>query len=168
MTQPQQPYQPNPYPQQPQKKSKVWWILGGIALVGILACGGCFAVVGLAADEASKSIDKSLDEEAENDRPTVIKEGAAFEHDKYKVDAGWKVGREFGTVTITGMRVTNDSDEEARTALLDVAFYKGDEVLATVSCSSQELQGNESSRMDCVSGDPFPRGYTEIKVSDAF
>lgn len=139
-------------------------VLLGVGIALILMMGGCFALLagGLnAADEAIKA-------EERNDVPTAVKEGEAFSHDDFAVDSGWKVGREFGSATITGLSATNEGDS-ARTALLTFTFVKGNENLGEVECSSNELQPGQKSKLDCFSLDEgFPTGYTEIRIADMF
>lgn len=158
---PQQQYQPVPV----KKKHTVRNVLLGIVLLFVLIIGGCAVLFGAAVNEADKAIKK---EEA-NDKPHPVAEGKAFTHDGFEAQAGWSVEKDgMGSVTIEGLRVTNTSDE-ARTALLTFAFYKGNENLAEVECSSNNMQGGDVNELSCVSFDSkFPTGYTEIKVADAF
>lgn len=172
----QQGYPPQGYQQPPpgyaypppQKKSHTLRnVLLGMVLALILIIGGCVALIGGAANE----IDKAIDEEAANDRPTTVEVGKKFSHDGYEVAAGWKVGREFGTVTINNINVTNVQNDSltgdgGRTALLTFRFYKGKQNLAEVECTGKELQEGESSSMDCFSTDEFPTGYKQVKVAD--
>lgn len=159
---PQQPYQPQPV----KKKHTVRNVLLIILALGILCIGGCFAILGAAVNEAGKA----MDDETKNDTPTKVTEGGAFTHDGFKVAAGWKVKREqFGGVSLSGVKVTNASKDNQRSALLTFTFYKGTENLAEVECSSNELQAGESSGMQCFStAEKFPSGYDTIKVADAF
>lgn len=164
-----------PYGFRPQqKKSKAWlYILIGVIVGGLLLCGGCFAIVGLGANEAAKEIDKSIKEEAKNDKPKTVEEGKAFKHDGYAVAGGWKVEEaEYGGTTITNMKVTAEEadgeSESGRTAWFTFRFYKGSDVLLEVSCTSNEMQVGETSPMDCSGlGDTIAEWDT-IKVSDAF
>ncbi|WP_377322951.1 hypothetical protein ACFJIY_26145 [Pimelobacter simplex] len=184
---PPQPPAPGQYPPQggqpygygqpmmPAKKSNTLRnVIIGVILLMILFCGGCFAIVGLGANEVAKEVDKSLQEEKKNDTPTEVKEGQAFEHDGYSVAGGWKVGNEqYGGTTINNMRVTaKEADEDVeggRSALLTFRFYKGSDVLLEVTCSSNEMQVGESSKMDCSSLETEPiKGWDTIKVADAF
>lgn len=163
------PGYPQGYPPQepPKKKHTLRNVLLVLAVLFVLFVGGCFALLGGAANE----VDKAISDEAANDRPTEVAEGAAFTHDDFDVDKGWTVEKDgLGGVTIENARVTNASDDEdSRTALLTFTFYKGSENLAEVECSSNELQAGESSKMDCFSTDSdFPTGYKVIKVADAF
>lgn len=159
---PQGSYQQGPPPKKKHTVRNVLLILG---LLFILMVGGCIALIGGAANE----IDKAVKEEEENDKPRDVSAGKAFEHDGFKVDAGWEVTKEqFGGATITKLRVTNDSDEE-RSAMLSFRFYKGKENLGEIECSSNQLQAGESSKMDCFSLDSeFPTGYKKIRVADSW
>lgn len=166
---PQQPYPPQGYPPggyppapPPKKKHTVRNVLLILVLLAILIVGGCLALLVGSLNE----VDKAINEEEKNDQPTAVREGSAFSHDDFEAEAGWKVTREFGSATIEGLRVTNTRDE-ARTALLTFRFYKGNENLAEVECSSNQIQAGEISKLSCVSfDDGFPSGYTEIRVSD--
>jgi len=153
-------YQPGP---PPKKKHTVRNVILVILGLFILAFAGCMALFAGAVNE----VDKAIKEEQANDKPRVVAEGKAFTHDSYGAESGWKVVNErFGGATIKGLRLTNTTDG-ARTALLTFRFYKGNENLAEVECSSNQLQPGEVSKMDCVSMDgDFPKGYDTIKVSD--
>lgn len=159
---PQGYYQQGP---PPKKKHTVRNVLLILVLVFILFIGGCLALLGGAANE----IDKAIKDEEANDKPKEVAVGKAFTHDDFEVDAGWKVAKDgLGGVNIEGLRTTNVADE-ARTALLTFRFYKGSENLAEVECSSNKVQPEESSVLDCFStSSEFPEGYDTVKVSDAF
>jgi len=162
----QQAPPPGYYQQPPQKKSHTLRnILLGVVLLFVLIVGGCVALIGGAVNE----VDKAIQEEEANDKPVAVDEGSAFTHDSYEVDKGWTVAKDtFGGVTIKGLSVTN-TDDTARSALLSFRFYKGSTNLAEVECSSNQLQSDESSAMDCFSTDSkFPTGYDEIRVADSF
>ena len=156
----------------PKQKHTLRNVLLISGLVLILFCGGCLALGGSILNEAGEEIDKALEEEAENDKPKEVTEGQAFEHDGYKVDAGWKVGAdEFGYAEITGVRVTNTEapdafDGSGRSALLTFTFYRGTENLLEVNCTGNELQEGESTTLDCGSLDKLPKDYDTIKVAD--
>lgn len=176
MSQNQPPAQP-PYPPQgqpgyyqqgppPKKKHTVRNVLLIVVLLFVLFVAGCIALVGKAANDVSKSIDKSL----ANDKPTTVAMGKAFTHDGYQVKAGWTLARDFaGDATIKGLTVTNtQSDGSGRTALLTFRFYKGKQNLAEVQCTGKELQKGESGSMDCSSTDKFPTNFDAVKVADMF
>lgn len=158
-------YQPGP---PPKKKHTLRNVLLILALLFVLVVGGCVALIGGAINEA----DKALDEEAENDRPTAVAEGEAFEHDGYVADQGWSVAKEeFGGATVEGLRLTLEDDQEVngRSALLTFRLYNGNEVITEIQCSTNQMQEGETSRADCVSLDTEELGkWDTIKVSDAF
>lgn len=151
---------------QPPKKSRktLWIILGIIFGLMILTCGGCLAVTGAFFNE----VDKAIEEEEKNDEPTEVEPGAAFEHDDYEIDAGWRIAEdEFGDYTLDGLRITNTSDD-ARAPWLDFTVYKGNELLGTIDCLGDELQPGDVAEVDCSSGDDWNEDYDTVKVADAF
>jgi hypothetical protein len=159
---PQGYYQPGPPPKKKHTVRNVFLVLFGLF---ILMLGGCMALVGGAVSE----VDKAIQEEAANDKPTTVAEGAAFTHDGYEAEGGWMVAKErFAGTSIKGLRVTNSADE-ARSALLTFRFYDGNEVVGEVECTSNQMQSAEASRLDCISFDSKPvRSFDTIKVSDMF
>jgi hypothetical protein len=177
-----QPYPQQGYPQQgyyqgppPKKSHTVRNVLLGIVLLFVLLIGGCFALVGTAANEVGKSIDKSIAEEEANDKPTDVTLGTAFTHDGYEVADGWTLEKdEFGdSATIKNINVTNTKEDEysssgGRTALLTFRLYQGKNNLAEITCNGKELQVGESGSMDCYSTDDLPAKYNAIRVADLF
>ncbi|GAB2448058.1 hypothetical protein GCM10027062_32050 [Nocardioides hungaricus] len=167
----QVPQQPVYYQQPPQKKKHT---LRNVLLVLVLLMvpfvGGCFAILGLAAD----SVDKAINDEAKNDKPTAVTEGKAFDHDGFAIADGWKVTPEqFGGATIKNLNVTLEDDQDVpgggRTALLTFRLYDGKTVVTEIECSSNEMQEGESTKMDCFNTDSKKLGsYDTIKVADAF
>lgn len=165
--------QPQPYAQSqpPQKKSGVLkWVLIGVFIVAVLCCGGfaaCSAGVIGAADEVSKSIESGDSESGGPDNAVEITEGEAFEIRGFDYAAGWKSEDEFGTVNITGLKVTNNRDK-ADSAIVEIKFMKGSEILASVDCTSDELQKGQTATLSCFSGDPLPADYDKITINDTF
>jgi hypothetical protein len=133
-----QPQQPQ-YPQQspalagppalygppPQKKRRVWpWVLGGILLLGIMACGGCAVFVGGVASEVDKeanNVHSSSGPKGDNTSTAVnVGEPARdgkFEFTVTKVQSGvTSVGGEFGQkaqgqFVLVSVTVKNIGDE---------------------------------------------------------
>jgi hypothetical protein len=125
----------------------------------VLACG---ALVGC------EDLDKAINEEQANDTPTVIKAGAAFEHDDFAAAKGWRIVNErYMGATIKGLKVTNTGGDQ-RTALLSFRLYDGKSVLAEISCSSKEMQKDEISTLECFGSDKLPKGKYVVKVADEF
>lgn len=167
---PQQPMLATPYPQQlPRKRHTLRNVLLVVALLMVLAVGGCFALLAVAVDEA----DKAIHEELKNDTPTAVEEGAAFEHDGFSIASGWKVrDEEFGGATITGLKLTLTDDQgqtSGRDALLTFRLYDGKNVVTEIDCNGNSMQEGETTAMDCFSLDSKEIGsWDTIKVSDAW
>ena len=157
-------------PQQPvKKKHTVRNVLLVLVLLFVLFAGGCAALFGVVLNEA----DKALDEEAKNDIPTAIEEGAAFEHDGFSVAKGWSVKPDqFGGATIERATVTLKDDQgmsDGRDAMLTFRLYDGKTVVSEILCSANTMQEGESSRLDCSSLDTEKLGkWDTIKVADTW
>lgn len=153
----------------PKKKHTVRNVLLVLVLLLILIVGGCFAIFGAAVNEA----DKAINNETKNDTPTVVEEGAAFDHDGFAVAKGWNVkADQFGGATISGMKVTLKDDQgqtSGRTALLTFRLYQGKTVVSEIMCSGNSVQEGETTKMDCSSMDSGKLGkWDTIKVADTF
>lgn len=166
-TPPQQSYYQQP---QPQNSHAVRYVLLALALVMVLLVGGCFAVLGLAAD----SFEKVIKDAGKKATPTTVAAGKAFNHDGFAVDAGWKVvSAEYGGATIENISVTLKDDQDAsgggRSARLTFRLYDDKTVVSEIRCSSNEMQEGESSKMRCNSlGNEDLGTYDTIKVSDSW
>lgn len=137
-------------------------VLLGVVLALVLLGGGCFALVGMAVNEA----DKALEEEARNNAPSEVAVGKAFTHDDWAVAAGWKLRKDaLGSAEVVG-DVTNKADAP-RTMLLTIKVLDGDRVLADITCSTDELEPGQTTAIDCLSGDKLPRAYDAITVEDS-
>lgn len=147
-------------------------IAGTVA--GVLAM--VMGVVGMvilfnAVDDAVNEFDSSLAQEAVNDKPVVVTEGAAFEHDGYKVAAGWDVAPEqFGGMTITGLKVTNvdHATNAGDTPMFTFSLWKGHQNLAEIEASGNTLNKGESTKMDAFSTSNLNKvpAFDTIKVKD--
>lgn len=174
---PSQPYPPQqapgyPPPPPPQKKKHTLRnILLIIIALSVLFIGGCAAIFGMAANEVSKSIDKSIASDSEPggpDNPLTIKPGQAFEVSGFKYAEGWKVKREFGGyVNITGLKVTNERDKKD-SALVEIKFWKGSEVLALSDCTTEPIAPDTTVTISCSSGDKLPKAYEKVTINDTF
>ncbi|WP_166140435.1 hypothetical protein [Nocardioides ochotonae] len=177
--QPQTPYPQQPYPQPayaqqpppnyyvpPQKSNVLRNVLLILCAVAVLFIGGCAVTVGFLFKEVGESIDEGLSK----DEPVVVAEGKAFQRDGFEVEKGWKVApADFGDLTITGLEVAlnEDEDTDGRTARFSFRFYDGKRVAAEADCYSNEMQPGESSAMECGSFDPDTT-YDTIKVADTW
>lgn len=139
-------------------------------IVGILCCGGfaaCTAGVFGAADEVSKSIEAEESEEGGTENAKKITEGEAFEVRGFNYAEGWSVTEEYDMIEIENLKVTNNRDERD-SALVDIKFMKGDEVLASVDCTTDPIQKGQTVTVDCSSTDDLPSDYDTITINDMF
>lgn len=155
----------------PPKKSSVWkWVLIILFIVLVLCCGGfaaCSAGVFQVADEASKSIEAEDSESGGRNNAVEIKEGEAFEVRGFDYAEGWSVGEQYDTVEISDLKVTNNR-EDSDSALVDIKFMKGSEVLASVDCTTDPIQVGQTVTLNCWSGDSLPSDYDKITINDTF
>ena len=141
-----------------------------MAIVLLVCCGGfaaCTAGVVGTADEVSKSMDSDASKEGGPENPMTITEGEAFEVDGFNYAAGWKATEELDTATITGLKVTNNRDHKD-SAVVEIKFMKGSEVLALVDCTTDPIQKGQTATLDCFSDDKLPDDYDEITINDSF
>jgi len=122
-------------------------------------------------DDAVNDIDASISAEAKNDTPVAVTEGKAFNHDGYKVAAGWKVASErFDGMRITGLKVTNvdHGTETNDTPSFTFSLWKGSENLGEIEASGNPLAEGQSTKMDTYSMSDLPKvpSFDTIKVED--
>lgn len=157
---------PNPNLPKAKKKHTVRNILLGLVGLFILLFAGCTALVGGAANEVSKSIEASENEVGGPNNPVTIEEGQAFEIRDFNYAAGWKVvTNDFGS-EIQGLKVTNNRGE-SDSALVEIKFVTGTEVLALIDCSTEPIDPGMTVTLSC-SGDKVPADYEKITISDTF
>lgn len=165
------PSAPVTYAQPPQKKSHLGRNIAlGIVLLLVLIVGGCLAVVVAGGNAVNDAVNDSIAEDKEPggpDNPLEITEGKAFEVSDFKYAVGWTVEKKFGTVQIEGLNVTNGRDDKD-SALVEIKFWNGSEVLAVVDCTTEPIAVGTTTRLNCGSGDDFPKGYDKITINDTF
>jgi hypothetical protein len=149
-----------------QKRTGLRLFLGVIAF-GFTALVGMIALLGTAANEVSRSIEA----EQATDMPFVVAEGKAFEHDGYRVAAGWTITSEkYAGLTITGLKVTNVDHETATDdiPMLTFSLWKGNQNLAEIGASGNALAKGQSTMMDSYSLSETQKvpAYDAIKVKD--
>jgi len=156
----------------PAKKSHTFRnvMLGFIAAL-VLLVGGCMALIGSAANEVDKSIKAEEAKDAEPggpDNPLTIEPGKKFSVLGFDYAAGWKVGVDgIGDAEVTGLKVTNNRDEKDG-AIVEIKFMKGNEVLALVDCSTEQIAVGQTTSVDCFSTDELPKDYDRITINDTF
>lgn len=158
------------------------WVLLGIGLVLVLGVGSCIAIVATAGNEVSKAMNSvsnelgtsgtnvdpgTSDGSGDQDNPVVIKEGQAFDVRDFAYAKGWKIeDSDFG-LGINNLKVTNNRTDKD-SALVDIKFWKGTEVLATISCTSDPIFTGTTVTLNCFSGDSLPKSYDKITINDTF
>jgi hypothetical protein len=154
--------------QPPKKKHTVRNVILVIIALTVLAFAGCMAMLVGGANEVSKSIDENANKLGGDSNPMPITVGKAFEVDGFNYAAGWKVGKDVaGSVEVTGLKVTNNRDSKD-SALVDIKFWKGTEVLALANCTTEPIVPGTTVTLSCMSADPMPTGYDKITINDSF
>jgi hypothetical protein len=161
-----------PPQQQPPKKShtlrNVLLVVLGLIILGFV---GCSVLVGTAVNEVDKSVKASEAKDAEPggpDNPLEIKVGEAFEVSDFKYAAGWSVGSDgLGDLAIKNLKVENNRDDKD-SALVEIKFLKGDEVLASADCTTSPITPGQTVTVDCLSADKLPKQYDKITINDSF
>ena len=74
--------QPPAYAPPPKKSNLLRNVIIGVVVLMVLMCGGCFAIVGLGANEVSKEVDKSVQAEESDSTPTEDSEATPAESAK--------------------------------------------------------------------------------------
>lgn len=166
----QPPYPSQGYaPQQPPKKKhtlrNVILIITGLIVLTFV---GCSVLLGAAVNEVDKSIKESENEAGGTNNPITIEEGKAFSVRGFDYDAGWKIKKdEFGTFEIVKLKVANNR-EDKDSALVEIKFMKGSEVLALVDCTTEPIAVGQKTTLNCLSADELPSDYSKITVNDTF
>lgn len=155
-----------------KKKGKALKILLIIGLLLLLAIGGCVALIGGVANEASKSIEKDENKPGGTNNPLTITPGQAFEVDGFNYAAGWRVGKDaLDDLAIKGLKVTNNR-EDRDNALVEIKFFRGTEVLALAGCTTggprDPITVGTTVTLDCTSTDKLPTKYDKITINDLF
>jgi hypothetical protein len=155
----------------PKKSHTFRNIMLALIAVSVLFIGGCLALVGGAANEVGKSIEKEEAKDQEPggpDNPLTIVEGKAFSVSGFDYAKGWKVGDDgLGSVDIKGLKVTNNRDDKD-SALVEIKFMKGKEVLALTDCTTEPVAVGQTTSLSCVSADDLPAAYDRITINDSF
>jgi hypothetical protein len=165
-----QPYAPNPQVPQPQPKKKhtVRNVLLTVVVLFVLFVGGCMALIGKAANDVANDIEKNDSKAGGSKNPMTIVAGKPFEVDGFKYAKGWTVGKDvLGDLEIKGLKVTNNR-KDADSALVEIKFWKGSEVLALADCTTESIAVGTTTKLDCSSTDKLPAQYDKITINDTF
>ncbi len=53
-------------------------------------------------------------------------------------------------------------------ALVEIKFMDGNEVVALVDCTTEQIPVGQTTSLNCSSGDKFPATYDRITINDTF
>jgi len=155
----------------PKKSHTTRNILLALLAVVVLVVGGCVAFLGVAANEVNEAIESGQAENARPggpDNPLTIVEGRPFEVAGFRYAPGWAVADDgLGGVTVENLKVTNSRDDRDG-ALVEIKFMAGNEVVALVDCTTEQIPVGQTTTLNCISSDDFPTDYDRITINDAF
>jgi hypothetical protein len=158
-------------PQPPKKSHTVRNILLALVAVGVLAIGGCIAFLAVAANEVNEAIETAEAQDSAPggpDNPLTITEGQPFEVSGFQYAPGWSVTQDaLGYAQIEGLKVTNARGDKDG-ALVEIKFMDGNEVVALVDCTTEQIPVGQTTSLNCSSGDKFPATYDRITINDTF
>lgn len=142
-----------------------------VIAVFVLFIGGCIALIGGAVNEIDNAIEEAETSDSEPggpDNPLEITEGEAFSISGFDYADGWSIGDDgLGSPGIDGLKVTNNR-EDADSAIVEIKFLTGNEVVALVDCSTEEISVGQATTLDCFSTDEIPADYDTLTISDTF
>jgi len=146
-------------------------ILLALVAVGVLAIGGCIAFLAVAANEVNEAIETAEAQDSAPggpDNPLTITEGQPFEVSGFQYAPGWSVTQDaLGYAQIEGLKVTNARGDKDG-ALVEIKFMDGNEVVALVDCTTEQIPVGQTTSLNCSSGDKFPATYDRITINDTF
>ncbi|MEV8194948.1 MULTISPECIES: DUF2510 domain-containing protein [Rhodococcus] len=158
-------------PHPPKKSHTVRNILLALVAVGVLAIGGCIAFLAVAANEVNEAIETAEAQDSAPggpDNPLTITEGQPFEVSGFQYAPGWSVTQDaLGYAQIEGLKVTNARGDKDG-ALVEIKFMDGNEVVALVDCTTEQIPVGQTTSLNCSSGDKFPATYDRITINDTF
>jgi len=163
MTQ-QQPYPggPTQFGPPPKKKQTVRNVILALLIVGVLAIGGCMALLVGAGNEVNKSTKEDTDRSA----PRDVKPGTAFDIGKHQTMAGWTVKNEAGMFNVVG-KVKNISDATSSSFIHFKFLTATGEVLGNVQCNSGDLEPGQVQALNCIPDGKFGK-YTKVTAEATF
>jgi hypothetical protein len=152
----------------PKKKHTARNVLIGVGLAFVVLFGGCAVLVGVGLNEAAEDIEDDANKPGGTDNPMTIEEGEAFEVDGFEYADGWQLARDgLGDATVKGLKVTNRR-EDKDSALVEIKLWRGNEVVTLIDCTTSPMDVGSKVKLNCVSTDQLPRGFTKITINDTF
>ncbi len=169
----------------PKKDGALKWVLITIGVVLVLGVGSCVAFVATVGREVNKAIDSATslptslgdggdttdpdnsDQSGDRNNPVEITEGTSFDIRGFTYSDGWEITSTPIGMSIDNLEVTNNRDNQD-SALVDIRFWKGSEVLASLNCASEPIDPGTTATVTCISGDEEPGDYDRITIQDMF
>ena len=103
----------------------------------------------------------------DEDHPVTITEGQPFTIRGFDYAGGWSVGDPMFGMTIDGLKVTNNRPRKD-SAFVEVKFWRGTEVLASINCTSDDIAPGTTVTLNCITGDKKPTDYDRLTINDMF
>ena len=118
---------------------------------------------------AAPSSDPGVDPDTigDEDHPVTITEGEPFTIRGFDYAGGWSVGDPMFGMTIDGLKVTNNRPKKD-SAFVEVKFWRGTEVLASINCTSDDIAPGTTVTLNCITGDKKPTDYDRLTINDMF
>jgi hypothetical protein len=185
------PFRPRQEPPKKHIARNVLLVVGSVvvALIGIVAAGGGDTTKPRAADiqnpatapaatkatapkatapkpTAPAKADVACADQEDRPAPCVVTVGSAFTLGKHQVLAGWTIVDSGFGMTIAG-QAKNVSDD-ASTMFINVRFFRGDEVIADLTCNTGELLAGQIETMNCLAGGTYTRQFDKVTAEAAF
>lgn len=136
----------------PAKDNTLKWVLIIVGVLLLLTCGGCLAVVGLAANETKTIVDRELSR-IETSESVEVVEGEAFTIGNLDVSQGWRTqSSDVGEGILNLVATPRQRDDPAlldSVPQIDFSFYRRDRLLGTVSCFGFDAKPGEPTVLEC-------------------
>lgn len=137
----------------------------------ILLIGGCFAVTAAFVNEVDNAIDEQEQEDAQPggpDNPLEVTPGEPFEVSGFNYQAGWTLAaNDLGFAEVGGLKYENTRDDTDG-AIVEIKLWNGNEVLASIDCTSDQAAVDTIVPLTCLGADEMPASYDRVTINDTF
>jgi len=146
-------------------------IMGAVIGAAVIILGIVAVLFGVAkgVSDAADHVVETVDDDLHGGKasPTSVEVGKEFTHGALRVEAGWTaVENEYGSLELAG-DVVNVGDRD-RAAWMTFKFLQGNRVVASASCSTDELAPGQVASMECTGLDEYPKSYDAVEVTALF
>lgn len=150
-------------------------VVGIIALLAVLVCGGAIALFAWGANNIEEAFDEfDPGREGGRDNPISLEVGEDFEIDGIEYADGWRVvppADEYSRDSIAGLKGTNDRDDgTSESVFLTFTFIDGDDIeVGEVSCHSNgNISHGNTEELDCNGRDRITESYDHVEVAASY